>query len=551
MKGKPRQPGLGLLTVSLLIVLAGSAFASLPRLGLPAPPGIRHADESPPGPDRFASIFVEYTKYTWWMARWRNDAVVCKFEIDHQGYPTYEEVYAKCPENVADRWWSQDVCIKTQLKDCPGYYIFLVNTEVAEREITVELPSALAWVSLEDCQVVSTASTTLCEYLPTLVITGEEPLPNEEITGIGGLIDGEPFTCDSPCQIRLAPTDEDGASVEFWAYSSYGDSSETFSAQVRVVETDLGDPDQTYWYVDVLSDRWMGVPPASCAEAWEAFPPVGGPPAWLTTPKRPEDLLTEVPYNYLAANLIQAGVVDASACSNGGLLEESYGYGANTCGLEAAQEAVTAWQNQFDDLILEVAEETSVPAQLLKRLFARESQFWPAIYEGGDIGLGQLTEDGADTTLLWNPSFYDQFCPLALDAERCNEGYLHLDEEERSLLRLGLVHTVNAACADCPLGIDLSRADFSVRVFGHALQANCEQAGRLVRNISGDAPGEVASYEDMWKFTLINYNAGPGCLGDALLATHDQGKPFEWDNVAPNLYGVCATAIDYVEDISQ
>ncbi len=551
MKRKPRQPGLGLLTVSLLIVLAGSAFASLPRLGLPAPPGIHRADESPPGPDRFASIFVEYTQYTWWMARWKNDAVVCKLTIDHEGYPTYEEVYANCPENVADMWWSQDLCVKSNPKECKGYYIYLVDSKTTEREITVELPVVVAWVALEDCQAVSTASTTLCEYLPTLVITGEEPLPNEKITGIGGTIDGEPFTCDSPCQIRLAPTDEDGASVEFWAYSSYGDSSEVFTAQVRVVETDLGDPDQTYWYVDVLSDRWMGVPPASCAEAWEAFPPVGGPPAWLTTPKRPEDLLTEVPYNYLAANLIQAGVVDASSCSNNGLLEESYGYGANTCGLEAAQEAVTAWQNQFDDLILEVAEETSVPAQLLKRLFARESQFWPALYEGGDIGLGQLTEDGADTTLLWNPSFYDQFCPLVLDAERCNEGYLHLDEEEQSQLRLALVHTVNAACANCPLGIDLSRADFSVKVFGHALQANCEQAGRLVRNISGETPGEVASYEDMWKFTLVNYNAGPGCLGDALQATYDQGKPLEWDNVAPNLYGVCALAIDYVEDISR
>lgn len=551
MKGKPRQPGLGLLTVSLLIILIGSAFASYPSRGLLALPGLRHADETPPGPDRFASIFVEYTQYTWWMARWKNDSVVCKLAIDHEGYPTYEEVYANCPEEVADMWWAQDLCVKSNPKECKGYYIYLVDSKTAEREITVELPPAVAWIALEDCQVVSTASTTLCEYLPTLVITGEEPLPNEKITAIGGTIDGEPFTCDSPCRIRLAPTDEEGVSVAFWAFSSYGDSSAIFDAQVRAVETDLGDPDQTYWYVDVLSDRWMGVPLASCADSWEAFPPVGGPPAWLTTPKRPKDLLTEIPYNYLAANLIQAGVVNASACPNGGLLEETYGYGANTCGLEAAQEAVTSWQNQFDTLILEIAQETSVPAQLLKRLFARESQFWPALYEGSDIGLGQLTADGADTTLLWNPAFYDQFCPLVLYAERCNEGYLHLDEEERSLLRLALVHTVNAACANCPLGIDLSRADFSVKVFGHALQANCEQAGQLVRNISGETPGKVASYEDMWKFTLVNYNAGPGCLGDALQATYDQGKSFEWDNVAPNLYGVCALAIDYVEDISR
>jgi hypothetical protein len=107
------------------------------------------------------------------------------------------------------------------------------------------------------------------------------------------LIDGEPFTCNSPCYIRLAPTDEDGVTVDFWAYSSYGDSSDVFSAQVRVAEDDEGNPDQSYWYVDVLSSQWIGVPIASCAETWEAFPPVGGPPGWLTTPKRAEDLNTE------------------------------------------------------------------------------------------------------------------------------------------------------------------------------------------------------------------------------------------------------------------
>ncbi len=74
------------------------------------------------------------------------------------------------------------------------------------------------------------------------------------------------------------------------------------------------------------------------------------------------------------------------------------------CGLEAAHEAVNAWQNQFDSLILEVATDTGVPAQMLKNLFARESQFWPGTaLPGGDTGLGQITDLGADTTLMWNP----------------------------------------------------------------------------------------------------------------------------------------------------
>jgi hypothetical protein len=39
------------------------------------------------------------------------------------------------------------------------------------------------------------------------------------------------------------------------------------------------------------------------------------------------------------------------------------------------------WQNQFDERIMEVALETGVPAQLMKNLFAKESQFWPGVFQ--------------------------------------------------------------------------------------------------------------------------------------------------------------------------
>jgi hypothetical protein len=544
MDGKRLRPGFTFLTMSMLLVLVGSAFAPFSGLNM------RASFDTPPGPDRYASILVDYTEYTWWMALFEDSSLACELVIDHEGLPTLDEVYTQCGEDIFDEWFNQELCPNEgRYKDCEGYYFYEVDAVPSQREVAVELPPAEAWVNLEDCSPLSTSATNLCETMPKLVITGNEPLPNEEIIGIAGFIDGEPFTCDDPCRIRLAPTDEDGVTVEFWAYSSYGDSSEAYQAQVRVAEDNAGNPDQTYWYVDVLSAQWTGVPVASCAESWESFPPVGGPPEWLTTPKRAEDLNTAVPYNYLAVNLIQAGVVDASGCENGGLLTDDYG--ANTCGLEAALPAVTDWQNRFDDLILEVAQETGVPAQMLKKLFARESQFWPALFQDSDIGLGQLTEDGADTTLLWNSSFFEQFCPLVLSDDRCEEGYLHLTEEETQALRLGLVNTVNATCQDCPLGIDLSQADFSVNVFGHTLLANCEQTGRIVRNVSGGAPGEAASYEDLWKFTLVNYNAGPGCLGEAVQITEDKNEPLEWENVAANLDGICSLAAEYVDDISQ
>jgi hypothetical protein len=67
---------------------------------------------------------------------------------------------------------------------------------------------------------------------------------------------------------------------------------------------------------------------------------------------------------------------------------------ANGCGQEAARPAVDQWQDQFDALIINTAEDTGVPAQLLKNLFARESQFWPGIFKAVPMPGWQLTENG-------------------------------------------------------------------------------------------------------------------------------------------------------------
>jgi hypothetical protein len=218
--------------------------------------------------------------------------------------------------------------------------------------------------------------------------------------------------------------------------------------------------------------------------------------------------------------------------------------------MEAAREEVTAWQNQFDGIILDVAKETGVPAHLLKNLFAIESQFWPGISLRTDIGLGQLTEKGADTALLWNPPFFQQFCSQVMDPEACSKGYLHLDDEQQKYARLALIASVNATCEDCPLKIDLERANFSIGVFAHTMLSNCEQAGQLVENTTGGAAGSAASYEDLWKFALVNYNAGPGCLGNALDATIGADQDLNWENVSSHLEPACQPAIQYVNDIS-
>ena len=528
---------------ALVVVLGSQAL-------LPAGTAAAEAPPTPPGPDRVAPITVEYTAYTWWMATWDDNAVECAVTVDHEGMPTLGDIYVNCGEKVYFDFKEQPPCFGlSHPRRCEGYYLYLVDTQLSQKEITVKLPPSEVWLSLEGCSAVSRMGTSICETTPVLVLEGREPLPNEHILGIEGTVDGTPFTCDPTCRLELQATDADGLSLEFWAWSSYGDSSPLFKAQVRVAQAGEDNPDDSSWYIDVLSSQWRGVRLASCSAIWDSFPPVGGPPEWLGSPREESELTSDIPYNYLSANLILQGVVDASGCPDGGLLPDG---GANACGQEAARGAVAEWQNQFDSLILSTSDQTGVPAQLLKNLFARESQFWPGVFKASaDAGLGQLTENGADTTLLWNPSFYAGYCPLVLPLERCSDRYVNLEDDEKQLLRQALVSSVNASCEDCALGIDLSRASFSVDVFAHTLLASCEQTGQVIFNNVSQAPNTVASYEDLWKMTLVNYNAGPGCLSLAVNDAWITEKSIAWDVLSNHFTEVCAPARDYVNDISK
>jgi hypothetical protein len=509
------------------------------------------AGTPPPGPDRFAVMDVEFQQYEWWMIGWSEVEVACQIFVDHEGTPTGDDIYNDCGDVLYTAWAATQPCPAAaeggNIQSCPGYYLLYVQSKPAHKKIGVALPPAVIWVTLKDC--VYSSSTNICKGTPTLVLTGDEPLPNEKITGITVTVDDQEYACGAICEIELGPTDPQGMSISFWAASSYGDTSQVYDAQVRVAAVGNTDQGDVSWYVDVLSSQWRGAPAAGCAETWNSFPPVGGPPAWLSTPQRAEELASNIPYQYLAGNLITQGVVDASSCPNGGFLSDGV---ASQCGIDVARPAVNEWQNRFDTLIFKVAQDTGVPAQLLKNLFSRESQFWPGVFTTkADVGLGQLTENGADTTLLWNPSFFEQFCPLVLDDAVCSKRYAFMDEKDQETLRGALVHSVDAICADCPFGIDLRQADFSVGIFAHTLLANCEQTGRIVRNVTGLPVNQSASYEDLWRFTLVNYNAGPGCLISALEDTVMLGEPLVWGSVMTHLTPVCQAAVGYVADISR
>lgn len=501
------------------------------------------------GPDRKTTISLRYTRHTWWLSQRSDQSVVCQLAVEHEGQPTEGEIYALCGTEVYQDWLDSAPCPEGGSGTCPGLYLNRVGSTTGQRTIEVDLPPPQVWISLVGCE--PPISGEGCRYLPELMLRGQEPLPNHLIVSVRGVVDDEPFACDeSDCSVPIPRHGNDEAvRVRFWAESSFGDTSQVFEALIRVRAPRFTDKDQVGWQVDILSTQWRGDPTQTCAIAWESFPPGDDLPEWLTTPPDEESLSSDIPYVFLAGMLIARGEVDASACPDGGLLENG---GANSCGVEKGQPVVEAWQNRFDSLILEAARGTGVPARLLKNLFARESQFWPAIFNSPDeAGLGQLTEGGTDTVLLWNPDFFAEFCPLVFPEAACAPGYARMTPGERAMLRGAVHNRIDASCEECESGIDLSKANMSVRVFAETVVANCHQVAQVVRNVTRRTAGDAASYVDLWRFTLANYHIGPGCLGEALASAWRYLPPLSWEGVKDSFSEECRSGAVYVEAVAR
>lgn len=518
-------------------------------------PTVQTSQPGLPGQPRSALLNVTYTRYHWWLARYSDNDLMCDFAVEHPGIPTALEISEQCGKVVSELWAVSKPCPPGEdtPQSCPGLYLIQQETEEKNRDVTVELPMPSAWIEITDCD--PAPGERRCRKQPLLQFKGLEPLPNEMIISIEGTLAGIPFVCPgSECRLPIAPTSEEGAEVIFWANSSFGDSTPHYLARVRLMvwgdftNPEEGSQDPPAWYIDILSDQWVGGDLATCSETWQVFPPPEGPPEWLSSPTDPAGLRTDVDFHYLAGQLIHSGVVNAAGCADGGLETLNI---ASTCGVEAARPYLGEWQNRYDPIILESARLTGIPALLMKSVFARESQLWPGIFTTHqEAGLGQLTDLGADTLLMWNTDLYTSFCPLVLAQETCGKGYVNLELPLRQMLRGALVQRVNSACTGCEAGIDISQATNSVRVFSEGLLANCEQVGQVMRNITGLQPGTTTSYDDLWRFTLVNYNAGPGCLGNALNRARNNGEPLDWNHVSQRLEPACQGAIGYVEDIS-
>lgn len=268
---------------------------------------------------------------------------------------------------------------------------------------------------------------------------------------------------------------------------------------------------------------------------------------WLSSPPGASDLASDRSLAILAGRLIFNGLVDASSCPDGGMLENG---AASPCGEIIARDAVIVWQNQFDAEIFKVATENNIPPFILKQIFIKESQFWPATYMnptyGGEYGLGHVTLMGADTLLSWNRSFYKTLCNENFNEETCKKEYVFQDASIKNSLQGLVVTSMNADCAYCVGGVNLEKARNSISITAAMLIANRNHVQWLIRGISSASLTE----RNTWRYAIASYNAGPGCITKAVYNSRTLGSPLEWKNVSRSLLKECEHAVEYVDFVA-
>ena len=91
-------------------------------------------------------------------------------------------------------------------------------------------------------------------------------------------------------------------------------------------------------------------------------------------------------------------------------------------------------------------------------------------------------------------------------------------------------------------------------VFAEALSANCKQVDQVVRDVAKvETASMVSTYSDLWKITLYNYNAGSGCMENAIKRAWKQNPEgiLSWERVLNNLDVDCLGGVKYVDGITK
>ncbi|MBW8012945.1 MAG: hypothetical protein FVQ83_17140 [Chloroflexi bacterium] len=473
---------------------------------------------------RTSQFLVDADSFYWMLLTWDDNELVCQVYVDHEGLPTPTEIYYACGEDTFDDWQETTAC-SANPSSCQGLYLHFVGRETRQVMTYADVPNATVSAEVLNCTVGD-----WCPNRAEMRFTAFEPLPNHVILEVRIRIGDEEFVCHQlSCKVLMPITDEQGLMVEYWAASSLGDESAHETFRLRNLPSDsIG----TTFRLDLLGEMWEDSLPG-CSLEWDSLPTRADlEEHWLEEPLTTEYLTTTNRYALLAGNLIWSGEVDASSCSNNGLLPNG---AADTCGERTAAEEVLEWQNRYDRDIFSTGNLVNVPLHLLKAVIAQESQFWPQSDVTQEYGLGRVTDYGLDMLLLWNPDYFNQVCPRALGRDSCAAGYASLSAENQAMLRGMTYNSIGTPN--------------EITLLGEMLQASCSQTGQMVSNQTDGTPGEYVAYEDLWALSLATYHSGAGCIGVAIEAAWEADEEMTWEQISSYLVGDCQSAEEYVRRV--
>lgn len=489
------------------------------------------------GGTRTEEIEVAVTQYVWNLYANNSRAIVCTATIEHDGTPTYFETLSFCPLSIFS--WAatpEPTAVTGTGTPAPAPEAGLIDEATlfkyytwhykeafqVTRKITLNVPNIVVYMAAPVGYV----------QKPYVIISAYEPLTQNKIANINGIINGRnQFTCPgSRCEVPLSAD----STIEYWAVTTAGESSAHSTGTVRYALSESG----YKVYLDAAKPvaEWTD----ACGLKFGIKVPASA--EWARMPTTPAELNTFKTLHFLTGKLIINGQVDTSACPGGGFLDNG---APNSCAIESARGKVNTWQNQFDPAIWNASLQNGVPARLLKTIVEVESQYWPGgeqnyLYE---YGLAQINYLGIDAALRWDPVLFDMVCNPSQFS--CSLGYLSMPSDQKSQLKAIVLSMLDTTCIDCLNGVNLDNAAQSINVLSRVLLANCEQT----RYIQSSVTTQPATYEDMWKMTLVSYHSGFGCYLNALKATRERNETMDWQHISAHL--TCPGAKEYVDGLWQ
>jgi len=115
-----------------------------------------------------------------------------------------------------------------------------------------------------------------------------------------------------------------------------------------------------------------------------------------------------------------------------------------------------------------------------------------------------------------------------------------------------ILSSLVSTCSTCEYGVDPVAANRSVDILARVLLGYCYQTEQIIYNATGWNSSLAVDYATIWKLTLMNYNAGPGCVYDAVANAFKTTKgPIRWPDIVAHTSGdQCLRGLYYAQVIT-